>query len=183
MAAKANYTLIRDEWMALRDWMRHVDGDMEAKGMSAFLTEKGLIAPKAKGAKPGQDYLRYIGKKQKMMGASQDGKDWEAFLDCHIKETEAKLEVQERTGAPKLFLEQNGSKHLQPRAVREPKNLRHVKEEEEGWGSVTRALVDALQNALPHLPPELLEVGQQVLYRYAKQAEKRKVKKAGGEPL
>lgn len=176
MATKTNYNLIQDEWIALRDYLRSVDGDMEAKGMSAYLQEHGHIAPKAKGAKPGQDYLRYINKKSKVNDALQGGDSWEAFLDCQIKETEAKIEAQERTGKAKVLLKRNNSERLQPREVREPSEA----SESERLGSVTQALRDALQALMDSqklAPPELLEAGQKALDRYAEQAEKRAEKR------
>ncbi len=184
-ATKTNYTLILKEWQHLHGYLKSVGGNLEEVGMSAYLTEKGAIAAKPKGAKSGQDYIRYINKKSKVKEALTAGEDWETWILCQIDETQAKLEVQKRTGAPKLCLVQHGE-GLKPRAVREPKNLRRVKEEDGGWGSVTQALVDALKalmEAEKLAPPELLEAGQRVLDRYAEQAEKRKAKKAGGEPL
>jgi hypothetical protein len=178
MATKTNYKLIQDEWIALRDFLRSVEGDMEAKGMSAYLLEHGHIAPKAKGAKPGQDYLRYINKKSKVNDALQGGDSWEAFLDCQIKETEAKIEAQERTGKAKVLLKRNNAERLQPREVREP-----VEEEAgEKQGSVTQALRDALQALMESQTPENREAGQRALDRYAEQAEKRAEKRKAKAP-
>jgi hypothetical protein len=177
MATKTNYALIQDEWIALRDFLRSVDGDMEAKGMSAYLQEHGHIAQKEKGAKPGQDYLRYINKKSKVKDALQGGDSWEAFLDCQIKETEAKIEAQERTGKAKVLLRNTGdAERLKPRAVREPVE----KEDAEGKGSVTQALMEALKahQGLQLAPPELLEAGRTALERHAEMVKRRAHAKA-----
>lgn len=180
MATKTNYNLIQDEWIALRDYLRSVDGDMEAKGMSEWLEENGHIAPKVKGKARGQDYLRYIGKKSKVADALQGGDSWEAFLDCQIKETEAKIEAQERTGKAKVLLKRNDAERLKPRAVREPVE----KEDAEGKGSVTQALRDALHALMESqklAPPELLEAGQKALERHAEMVKRRAHAKAERE--
>lgn len=174
-----DYTLILNEWTALLGFLKSVDGDLEAKGMSEWLEEKGHIAPKVKGKARGQDYLRYIGKKSKVAEAHHEGEDYEAYLNCQIAETTAKIAAQERTGKAKVLLKRGGER-LQPRAVREPVE----KEDAEGKGSVTQALRDALHALMESqklAPPELLEAGQKALERHAEMVKRRAHAKAERE--